>query len=323
MSPACGGWRTERVDAGAPAVLVLRALGLGDLVCGLPALRAVRAAHPGHRVVLAAPAVLAPLAVASGAVDEVLPAGPLEDLPAGMDPPGVAVNLHGRGPQSHRLLQRVRPGRLLAFASPEAGVRGPEWRPGEHEVARWCRMLDGHGVPADPSRLELGVGDDPAHRGAAVVHPGAAAPARRWPPHRFAVIARALRDAGRRVLITGTAGERALAERVAALSGTGPASVLAGATDVLGLARIVSGASVVVSGDTGVAHLAVATGTPTVTLFGPVPPSEWGPPALPRHRVLWAGGRGDPHGAGTDPGLLSIGADRVLRELRALEAVAA
>jgi len=50
----------------------------------------------------------------------------------------------------------------------------------------------------------------------------------------------------------------------------------------------------------GLAHLATAYARPSVVLFGPVPPAEWGPPQHPRHQALWAGGcpvalRGDDH----------------------------
>ena len=72
------------------------------------------------------------------------------------------------------------------------------------------------------------------------------------------------------------------------------------------------GALLVVSGDTGVAHVASAYGTPSVVLFGPVSPARWGPPADPRHQVLWHGdGTGDPHGADLDPALQRITVDEV------------
>ena len=86
----------------------------------------------------------------------------------------------------------------------------------------------------------------------------------------------------------------------------------------MGLAGLVAGAARVACGDTGVSHLATATGTPSVTLFGPVAPAEWGPPPLARHVALWAGRRGDPHAGVPDPGLLEIGADEVRAALARL-----
>jgi len=79
----------------------------------------------------------------------------------------------------------------------------------------------------------------------------------------------------------------------------------------------------VACGDTGMAHLATAMGTPSVVLFGPTPPGEWGPPAdRPWHRALWAGRRGDPHAGAPDPGLLEIGPGDVAAALADIEASA-
>ncbi|MFP5363187.1 MAG: glycosyltransferase family 9 protein [Thermoleophilia bacterium] len=305
-------------------VVVLRALGLGDLLTGLPALRAIADAFPEHDKVLAAPSALAPLVDLAQLPFSISDhAGPAP-LPARLRRPDIAVNLHGRGPQSHAVLRALRPGRLVAFAS--QGHDGPVWRAGEHEVERWCRMLRAHGIAADPRRIELRAPEvelDEAARGATLLHPGAASAARRWPAERWAAIARAEREAGRTVLLTGNPAEAALACRIAGAAGLPDDASHAGRTDLLGLAALVAAAGRVVCGDTGVAHLATALGTPSVILFGPVSPAEWGPPADdPRHRVLWSGGCGDPHGEEVDPGLLEIAPDAVLAQLHRLEQAA-
>lgn len=302
--------------------MALRALGLGDLLTALPALRALREAFSAHRLILAAPHALAPLAHLSEAVDEVVDTGPLAPLPATLHGADVAVNLHGRGPQSHGVLLTARPRRLLAFEHPEAPESrgGPTWRAAEHEVVRWCRLLEEAGIPADPSRLDLPCPESsPSGRGVTVVHPGAASAARRWPSERFSAVARAERGADREVVVTGSAGEVELARVVAREAGLSSAAVLAGRTDLLELAAVVAAADRVVCGDTGVGHLATAFGTRSVVLFGPTSPHDWGPPAeRPWHRALWSGQTGDPHAAETDPGLLEISVAEVLEALRGL-----
>ncbi|BFU45135.1 glycosyltransferase family 9 protein [Krasilnikovia sp. MM14-A1004] len=295
-------------------ILALRALGVGDLATGVPALRGLRAAFPREELVLAAPAWLAPLVDLIGGIDRVVPTDGLTPRRWRLDPPRLAVNLHGRGPQSHRLLRAAAPAELWAFANAEAGhPDGPVWIPEEHEVHRWCRMLRHHGVAADPGDLSLAVPEHAVPRGVTIIHPGAKSPARRWPADRFAAVARRLRSAGHRVLVTGSATEHDLRVRVARRAGL-PASA-APVTGLAELAALIAHARVLISGDTGVSHLATAYGTPSVTLFGPMSPARWGPPDRPYHRALWRGRHsepGDRPGPGVHPALRAIGVEEVL-----------
>ncbi|MCP3782112.1 glycosyltransferase family 9 protein [Micromonospora sp. A3M-1-15] len=306
-------------------ILVLRALGVGDLATGVPALRALRAAYPAEELALVAPRWLAPLVELVGVVDRQVFADGLGHLGWSGPPPAVAVNLHGRGPESHRMLAEARPRRLLAFANADAGWHdGPPWRAEEHEVDRWCRMLGWYGSPADRTDLALrrpGPGALPT--GVTVVHPGAKAAQRRWPPERFAAVTRELSGRGHRVVVTGSPGERDLAAEVARRAGLPADAVLAGATDVGELAALVAHARLVLCGDTGVAHLATAFATPSVLLFGPVPPSWWGPPPdRPWHEALWVGPRPAGDGPGVHPALAELDVPAVLAAVDRVTAAA-
>jgi hypothetical protein len=336
-------------------VLVLRALGLGDALTGVPALRGLRRLHPGRPLLLAAPQVIGEWLTGLGLVDGYVPTSGLEDEPPGLRlGPHDAVNLHGRGPQSHALLLAGRPRSLLAFAPPpDSAVADrvaslaadlPAWRQDEHEVLRWCRLVTSAGGCCGPEDLRItgtsgGPCRDecgetgaitparphpPAHTEAdvgpyVVLHPGAASGSRRWPIDRWAAVTRAARRRAD-VRLTGSSGERGLCERVASEAGLPDRSVVAGALDLPGLLDLVARATLLVCGDTGVAHVATATGTPSVLLFGPVSPRYWGPLIDPElHQVIWHGdGGGDPHAAEPDPALLRITPEEVLAAMGAL-----
>ncbi|WP_280422926.1 glycosyltransferase family 9 protein [Nocardia carnea] len=297
------------------SILVLRALGLGDLLTAVPALRGLRAAYPDDRLVLAAPESLRGLVESVEAVDELLPTPGLGALRWPGAPPRLAVNLHGKGPESIRDLLACGPDSLLTHRHPGfPDLPGPEWRADLHEVDRWCRLLEHQGIATDRDALRLPAPPVPAPVSRAIViHPGAAYPARRWPPERFARVARTLNADGRPVVITGSRAEVPLANSVAAQAGLPPSAVYAGRTELPELAALVAEAELVICGDTGVGHLATAFGTPSVLLFGPTPPRTWGPPVTARHHIaLWAGRIGDPHADRPDSGLLMVRPERVL-----------
>ncbi len=166
---------------------------------------------------------------------------------------------------------RLRPGEDLDEDIPEAEralaiarAGGFDLPPGDDGRLRVVPHPDVRGL----------VGGDPF----VVVHPGASAPARAWPEAHAAAAVRTLAARGHRVVVTGGRGERGLTARVAGDS----ALDLGGRLRLPELAGVLASASVVVSGNTGPAHLAAAVGTPVVSLFSPVVPAvRWAPYGVP------------------------------------------
>jgi ADP-heptose:LPS heptosyltransferase len=138
---------------------------------------------------------------------------------------------------------------------------------------------DGEGLAVRPPPDVTGLVPD---RPYVVVHPGAAVGARRWPARHATRAVAMLADAGWRVVVTGGPDERLLTAAVAGASGHD----LGGRTDLAQLSGVLARASAVVVGNTGAAHLAVAVGTPVVSLFAPVVPAvRWRPYRVP-HLLL-------------------------------------
>ncbi|MEV4203077.1 glycosyltransferase family 9 protein, partial [Micromonospora globbae] len=140
---------------------------------------------------------------------------------------------------------------------------------------------------------------------------------------RFAAVARELARRGHRMVVTGNPAERELADRVATLAGLPGDAVLAGRTDLRDLAALVAHARLVICGDTGIGHLATAYATPSVLLFGPAPPAQWGPPPdRPWHEALWVGPR-EPDGPDdVHPALAALDVPDVLAAVDRVERAA-
>ncbi|PPI35456.1 MULTISPECIES: glycosyltransferase family 9 protein [unclassified Rathayibacter] len=312
---------------GTPEILALRALKLGDLLVAVPALKALRRGFPDHRLIMATTPWLEPIVDLVEGLDALVPTlrGLDDPLPMAAGRVELGVNLHGNGPESRLRLREIAPERTLEFRvpalDPGAGPKDPRplWIDGELERARWARLVNSIGLDADPEDVAIAVPEEPASApGAAVVHIGAFYGSREWPEERFAAVARALTAEGHRVVYTGGANEADRARRVAELAGTG--EVLAGELTLSGFAAVVAAAEVVVTVDTGAAHLASAYGVPSVVIFGPAPPEAWGPPASGPHVVLTDASlrRGDVFSAEPDPALLAVQVDDVLAALASL-----
>ena len=300
-------------------IAVFRGLYLGDLVAATPALRALRRGYPGAEISLVGlPWAAALVPHLAPSVDRFVPypgapgldgeddEAALERFLRKMRAEGfdLAVNLHGRGPQSTRLVARFGARRTVGFVDGageypalDASVR---WDAEEHEARKLLLLAEAAGGISDGEAPRLRVGEEdsgPAsellgRRGGgalALLHPGASVAEKRWPAEGFGRLARALIRRGFDVAVTGSEGECGISERVRELA---PGAVdLSGKTDLSSLIGLVSRANLLVSNDTGPAHLAYALGTPSVTVFGPsTDAGRWGPVDGRRHAVLF----GDP-----------------------------
>ncbi|MFR0354898.1 glycosyltransferase family 9 protein [Streptomyces sediminimaris] len=285
--------------------LVVRLDSFGDVLLAGPAVRAV-AAHASHVTLVCGPRG-APAARLLPGVDDVLvwrapwegfdaPAvdeadvdGLIRSLRAGSFDTALVLTSFHQSPLPTALLLRMAGVRRIGAESADHPGRLLDVRhrrlPGRHEAEAALDTAAAMGFalpPADEGRLRvLPPPDTTAMTGNGpyvVVHPGASAPARAWPPARCAEAVAQLAAAGHRVVVTGGPDERALTRQA-----SGDAAVdLGGRTDPRTLAGVLHMADVVVCGNTGPAHLAAAVGTPVVSLFAPVVPAErWAPYGVP------------------------------------------
>lgn len=115
-----------------------------------------------------------------------------------------------------------------------------------------------------------------------ILFPGASIPERRWGEKRFCQVAIELGQRGYAIVVVGGREDAAAgATIIQAINGLN----LAGCTTLAETAAVIEGAALLISGDSGVLHLGVGLGTPTVSLFGPGIAKKWAPRG-PQHVVL-------------------------------------
>jgi ADP-heptose:LPS heptosyltransferase len=304
-------------------IAVIRALALGDMLCAIPALRAVRARYPDAEVsLIGLPWAVALVARFPDLVDELIEFPGFPGIPeVPLDPTrtarfltemrrrrfDIAIQVQGNGLVINGFVALLGATRMAGFVpaglSPPREADGDVWLPYPDrgsEVDRLLALTTALGAPSD-RRLEFplhdedrlsadsllrsaGVSDVPT----AVLHAGGSRPERRWPAERFAEVGDALDGEGLAVVLTGTAGEAPVTAAVRAAM-RAPAVDLAGQTDLGTLGALLERARIVVTNDTGVSHLAAALGADSVTVFSASDRERWAPVGSERNVAVGDG----------------------------------
>jgi len=301
-------------------ILVIRHRAAGDLLLTTPALRALRAARPEASIEVLAARGMEGLLEGNPDVDRVRTV----DRRSGLSQAALYARL-ARGGYAMVLDLVSNPRSAFMTALTRARVRAGFDIPGRawaytHRVPREPFDASGRpllryapeaaldvvralGLAPDRANLELrfqvtaparatigrwleGVAGDRAGKPLVACLPTGSWPAKTWLPERFAATMDALSKEAMPIWIWGP-GELAAVESIRSRM-TGP-SLLAPATGWQELGALLERCALLVCNDSGPKHVAVALGTPTVTVFGPTHPTTWHPPDGP-HAVVEATG---------------------------------
>ncbi len=312
------------MPSGRPRLLLIRPDHLGDLILWLPAIKALREAWPEAYLAALVGPWAEPVLKLAPWVDDVitfeLPYFARRPKTDPTEPYRILLNLARRLRAARfDVALNFRPdfwwGALLSAAAGIPGrvgfnirrvapflTRAIAFRPDEHQVVVNLRLVDeglGLGLrrpfspgvyplvwpehPSSAAAAEDWLADHAPGRPRVALQVEAGAAVKRWRPGAWARLAEVLRQGFGADLIVpaGPGREEALRPLAAAVGGRLAALPLGVLAEVLRRCDLVVGL------DSGPLHLAVAVGTPTVGLYGPVSPARFGPwgPAE-KHRVV-------------------------------------
>jgi len=280
-------------------ILIIPYMWIGDFVRGHTVVRVLKQRWPNRPVDLLTTTLCAPLVDYMPGVRQAI----VWDLPrsrlALARQWGLAAILRKRGYRTALILPRTWKSAIapaLAAIPERIGFVGEarfglinQWRWGEKALPRFIdknaalALQDGAPLPAEWPVPQLRVPTGEAARWrqsnglgsatAIALAPGSVGSSKRWTYYPEA--ARLLAERGFDVWVVGGPGEKALAAEIAAAGGRRLRDVTGG--DLRNGILAMAAASVAISNDSGLMHVAAALGTPTMGIFGPTSPYHWAP----------------------------------------------
>jgi heptosyltransferase III len=275
-----------------PRILIVVLRRLGDVLLTTPLIRSVRRAWPDATLEVLAFADTIGILAGNPDIDRVIAAPIRPDLRSSLalagrlfrrydlaistqsgDRPIFFAALAGRksvGPVASRsLMDHTKRALLSRNVEPAAGV---------HRVEEVLRLADTLGIARVPDVVvPSGTSTSAAAGDYAVIHPAPMYRYKRWTANGWRAVASELSARGLTVCITGgpAAEEKAYLDEI--FADTPHVTRLDGKLAWHEIARLIAHARIFIGPDTSVTHLATATGTPTVALYGPTDPRLWGP----------------------------------------------
>ncbi|NIJ52728.1 glycosyltransferase family 9 protein [Dyadobacter arcticus] len=296
-------------------IAIFRALQLGDMLCSVPAFRALRHSYPQAEITLLGLPWAASFrerfskyidrfihfpgfpGLPEQTVDEVL----WENFEGRMraEPFDLILQMQGNGNIVNEMLENLQAGPVAGFHS-EGNYRNPdfflEYPTGISEMERHLLMLENIGITSQGTELEFPVSESEVQNlhktvprlipGQYVcVHPGSRGTWRQWPPAHFASAADVCAEKGYQIVVTGTKDEAVITNQVIELM-KHPALDLTGKTGLGEIGQLIKEAGLLISNCTGVSHIAAAMQTPSMVISMDGEPERWGPLNKSLHKTI-------------------------------------
>ena len=288
-------------------IAVFRALQLGDLLCAIPAIRALRAAFPNAEITLIGLPWAKDLVARfnqyfdkfisfpgyPGLPEQPFDASKFEEFTAKViaEKYDLLLQMQGNGTIVNEMLKTLRPQIFAGFNPTEDVtedntrlVRYPDYG---HEIDRHLALMSFLGIPSQGTQLEFPLlpqdrdelgrsGINPGAKTYVCIHPGSRGTWRQWPPRFFAAIGNYCSSLGYTIVLTGTPGEMEIINHVASLLDKDPI-IAAGRTTLGSLGVIIKESAAIVCNCTGVSHVASALNVPAVVISMDGEPWRWAP----------------------------------------------